>query len=208
MIHHIDSNIDDQDYVYRVDLIDRLVSITDEFRLKLWKPSHGHPHAPYRSIHKSLSAGNSIYSISFWRNLTLAQASHNSDYAYWTARGRPALISRLNRNSDEIQHVTWIEDDWLPGQALLGYVIESEKVGEIYSHDHSILLSTLQVLNANGTWVPMSTFLSGYRLQQSNNSNTTVLDEQTTGVEPERTRLPASNGKSWWTSLMGFFIRK
>lgn len=112
-----DPNIDDPEYLYRYqarrDLLHMQAEVGANLSACVW--SGKYRHQEYVRREPLVAKGHRIYSLSVWRNESLAR-SHFRGSSF---PGQSFVLMRIPRRAVRETPLQWCDDDWLSGQALL-----------------------------------------------------------------------------------------
>lgn len=128
-------NVDDSDFVYRYQTRDSLLHMYNHvgknLAASIWLPKRSYPHEVFLEKQENLPGSYAIYNLSVWRNEYFARCEIRN-----YARENEIVLLRIPRSALNESGLVVIDDDGLPGQALLCYEISPYDGNQIYGLKH------------------------------------------------------------------------
>lgn len=146
-----EDGIDDPHYVYRfqtcADLRHMRQHVGKYLAASRWDPNTSCNHKHYEALQQTLSKGQSIYTLSVWRNEAAA-------WNGWPRAGRQTdrVLMRIPRDVFECRSWNCVDDDKLDGAAFLMFQVAPYEDGQVYGGAR-IPWSVVQ--QTDGSWHPV-----------------------------------------------------
>lgn len=145
-------------YVYRYDpLLTHLRMHGDMLRARRWSSAEGSwRHAELLAAESTLAAGESIFRISFWKNLEAAKSRMG-----WRLWSEMHILQRVREDHPFFSGFKRTDDDFLVDTAWLYWQISMRESGHDWSRD-GIAKGDIEVLDLDGQWraMPASTLMA------------------------------------------------